>query len=195
LKNNEPASERKNKTRLTIARIVALVFVIAITVYIVYMPEQQAEQLESYGYVGIFLISILANATVIIPAPGLVIVFSMGAKFAPLLVGIAAGLGATIGELSGYLAGFSGQAVIEDQKRYDLMVKWMQKNGPLTITFLAFIPNPLFDLAGMVAGALKMKVHRFLFFALIGKILKMLLFAYAGAGILNAPWLENLITP
>jgi len=195
LKNNEPASERKNKTRLTIARIVALVFVIAITVYIVYMPEQQAEQLESYGYVGIFLISILANATVIIPAPGLVIVFSMGAKFAPLLVGIAAGLGATIGELSGYLAGFSGQAVIEDQKRYDLMVKWMQKNGPLTITFLAFIPNPLFDLAGMVAGALKMKVHRFLFFALIGKVLKMLLFAYAGAGILNAPWLENLITP
>lgn len=173
----------------------ALVFVIAITVYIIYMPEQQAEQLESYGYVGIFLISILANATVIIPAPGLVIVFSMGAKFAPLLVGIAAGLGATIGELSGYLAGFSGQAVIEDQKRYDLMVKWMQKNGPLTITFLAFIPNPLFDLAGMVAGALKMKVHRFLFFALIGKVLKMLLFAYAGAGILNAPWLENLITP
>jgi len=195
LKNNEDASEKKNKTGLTIARIASLIFVIAITVYIIYMPEEQANRLESYGYLGIFLISILANATVIIPAPGLVIVFSMGAKFAPLLVGIAAGLGATIGELSGYLAGFSGQAVIEDQKRYDQMVRWMQKNGPLTIAVLAFIPNPLFDLAGMVAGALKMNVFRFLFFALIGKVLKMILFAYAGAGILNAPWLENLMTP
>lgn len=195
MKSNAEPSEKKNKTGLTLARIVALIFVIAITVYIIYMPEEQAEKLESYGYIGIFLISILANATVIIPAPGLVIVFSMGAKFVPLLVGIAAGLGATIGELSGYLAGFSGQAVIEDQKRYDQMVRWMQKNGPLTIAVLAFIPNPLFDLAGMIAGALKMKVHRFLFFAMIGKILKMTLFAYAGAGILNAPWLENLLNP
>ena len=195
MKNNADAAEKKNKTGLTLARIVALIVVIAITVYIIYMPEEQAEQLESYGYIGIFLISILANATVIIPAPGLVIVFSMGAKFTPLLVGIAAGLGATIGELSGYLAGFSGQAVIEDQKRYDQLVRWMQKNGPLTIAVLAFIPNPLFDLAGIIAGALKMKVHHFLFFALIGKILKMLLFAYAGAGILTAPWLEILLNP
>ncbi len=85
--------------------------------------------------------------------------------------------------------------MIEDQKRYDQLVRWMQKNGPLTIAVLAFIPNPLFDLAGMVAGALKMNVFRFLFFAFIGKVLKMILFAYAGAGILNAPWLVKLLTP
>jgi len=195
LKSNGEADKKKKNLRLTIARIAALVFVIAITVYIVLLPEEQAEKLESYGYGGIFLISILANATVIIPAPGLVIVFSMGAVFNPFLVGIAAGLGATLGELSGYLAGFSGQAVIEDRKRYDQMSNWMQKNGPLTVAVLAFIPNPLFDLAGMIAGALKMNVFRFLFFAAIGKILKMLLFAYAGAGILSAPWLEKLLTP
>lgn len=191
----DPEPKGKTSLRLTIARIAALVFVIAITIYIIYMPEEQAQKLESYGYVGIFLISILANATVLIPAPGLVIVFTMGAKFSPLLVGLAAGAGATIGELSGYLAGFSGQAVIEDQKRYDQMVRWMEKNGPLTISVLAFIPNPLFDLAGMVAGALRMPIARFLFFALIGKTLKMLLFAYMGAGILNAPWLEKFLTP
>lgn len=193
MKNNTEEPEKRS-SGLTFARIAALLLVIAITVYIVLMPEEQAKKLESFGYVGIFLISILANATVIIPAPGLVIVFSMGAKFSPLLVGIAAGLGATIGELSGYLAGFSGQAVIEDQKRYDQMVGWMEKNGPLTIAILAFIPNPLFDLAGMIAGALKMPVIRFLAYVLIGKLFKMLLFAYAGAGVLNSPWLEKLLT-
>jgi uncharacterized membrane protein YdjX (TVP38/TMEM64 family) len=196
LKNNiESQPEKKNNLLLTIARVAALLFVIAITVYIIRMPEEQAERIESYGYVGIFLISILANATVLIPAPGLVIVFTMGAKFSPFLVGVASGAGATLGELSGYLAGFSGQAIIEDQKRYDQMVGWMQKNGPLTIMILAFIPNPLFDLAGMVAGALKMPVYKFLFWALIGKFFKMLIFAYAGAGVLSAPWLDRLLAP
>ena len=37
----------------------------------------------------------------------------MGAIFNPIGVAVAAGLGAAIGELSGYLAGFSGQGVVE----------------------------------------------------------------------------------
>jgi uncharacterized membrane protein YdjX (TVP38/TMEM64 family) len=193
LKNSDRATTPKPAT-LTLARVAALLFVIAITLYILFMPEEQADRLASYGYAGIFLISILANATVLVPAPGLVIVFSMGARFDPLLVGLAAGAGATLGELSGYLAGFSGQAVIENRERYDQMVRWMQKYGPLTISLLAFIPNPLFDLAGIVAGILKLPLLRFLVYAFIGKTPKMLLFAYLGAGILTAPWLEKLLT-
>ena len=175
--------------------MVAFSLVIAITVYIILLPEDRAEKLSSYGYLGIFIISILANATIIIPAPGFLIVMGMAAKFNPLIVATLAGLGATIGELSGYLAGFSGQAIIENQLRYEQVVKWMEKNGPLTISILAFIPNPLFDVAGMIAGAFRMPVLKFMFFALIGKVLKMVLFAYVGAGLLNAPWLEKLIAP
>ena len=51
----------------------------------------------------------------------------------------------------------------------------------LAILVLATIPNPLFDLAGMASGALRIPVTRFLFFCWIGKTIKMLLFAYAGA--------------
>ena len=195
MRNKNPESDPVRKPWQTIARVLALLFVILITIYILFLPEDQAKKIESFGYFGIFIISILANATVIIPAPGLVIVFGMGAKFSPLLVGIVAGLGATIGELSGYLAGFSGQAIIENQKQYDQIVGWMDKNGPLTISLLAFIPNPLFDIAGMISGAFRMPVLKFLFYASIGKILKMLIFAYAGAGILNAPWLAKLFGP
>ena len=56
----------------------------------------------------------------------------------------------------------------------------MEKYGDITILVLAFIPNPLFDLAGMVAGILKMPVWKFLIYCVIGKILKMMMFAYAG---------------
>jgi membrane protein DedA with SNARE-associated domain len=59
----------------------------------------------------------------------------------------------------------------------------MGKYGDITILLLAFIPNPLFDMAGMTAGALKMPIYRFLFWTLIGKTLKMMMFAYGGATI------------
>lgn len=191
----QPSPQNTHPVRTTLARIAALIFVVVITIYILYLPNDKAQKLQSYGYIGIFLISILANATVIIPAPGLLFVFGMGAKFSPLMVGLAAGVGAALGELSGYLAGFSSQAILEDRERYGQLVDWMNKNGPLTIMILAFIPNPLFDLAGMVAGALKMPVVKFLLFVAIGKILKMIVFAYAGAGILSLPWLNITPTP
>ena len=105
----------------------------------------------------------MAYATVLLPAPGIWIVFTMGAVFPPIGVALAAGAGAALGEISGYLAGFSGQAVIERAQMYDRLTVWMRKNGPLTIFFLAVIPNPIFDLAGVAARALKMRLPLFLF--------------------------------
>jgi membrane protein DedA with SNARE-associated domain len=194
LKSNDN-SNQSSDTLILVARVLALIFVIAVSVYIITIPEEQADRLEGYGYPGIFILSILSNATVLIPAPGLIIVFSMGARINPFWVGIAAGLGATIGELSGYLAGFSGQAIIENRQLYERMVTWMKKNGPLTVVSLAFIPNPIFDLTGIAAGALKMPIWKFLFWAMIGKIIKMLLTAYAGAGLFSIPWLNEMLSP
>jgi len=177
------SSERK----LTIARILALLVVIAISIYI-YSIRDQAEQLARYGYPGIFVLSILANATVLLPAPGVLFVFAMGAVFDPFWVAIASGAGAALGELSGYLAGFSGQAVVENKDYYERLRNWMEthrKLSDIAITVLAFIPNPLFDLAGMAAGTLKIHLIRFLFFCLIGKILKMMIFSYAGSSSIN----------
>jgi membrane protein YqaA with SNARE-associated domain len=181
-----------SKQRLTLARILALVLVVAISVYI-YSIRDQAQELARYGYPGIFLLSILANATVLLPAPGVLFVSVMGAVFNPFNVALAAGAGAAIGELSGYAAGFSGQAIVERVDLYERIHTWMTNNQRLSylaILLLAFIPNPLFDLAGIAAGTLKMPVTRFLFWCWVGKTLKMLLFAYAGASSLN--WLSNL---
>ena len=66
----------------------------------------------------------------------------------------------------------------------------MEKYGELTTLVLAFIPNPLFDLAGLIAGLLKMPLWKFLLYCVIGKILKMMMFAYAGDWVIN--FLENL---
>ncbi|MEA3327603.1 MAG: VTT domain-containing protein [Chloroflexota bacterium] len=172
------------KRTINIIRAVVLVGVIFLTVILV-LYREQIQGLKAYGYPGIFLFSILANATILIPIPGVIFTSAMGAIFNPLLVSIFAGAGAALGELSGYLAGFSGQAVVENSDRYEKVVRWMRKYGDVTILVLAFIPNPLFDLAGAVAGVLKMPVWKFLIFCVIGKILKMMMFAYAGDWVMH----------
>lgn len=172
--------KKKLSTRtLNIIRVIVLLAVIALTVFLVIIRDE-IQALKGYGYPGIFLFSILANATIFVPVPGVMFTSAMGAVFNPLFVSIAAGAGAALGELSGYLAGFSGQAVVEGSERYQRVVRWMEKYGDITILVLAFIPNPLFDLAGIIAGILKMPIWKFLIYCAIGKILKMIIFAYAG---------------
>ena len=176
--------------RIVALRVIALLAVIAITIFI-YSIRDQAEQLQAYGYPGIFILSLLSNATIILPAPGLAITFAAGGVFDPFWVGIAAGAGAALGELTGYLAGFSGQGVLEGTKVYERMEDLTRRYGNWTVLFLAIIPNPFFDVAGAAAGALRMPVSTFLLWATIGKIIKMWIFAYAGA--LSVDWLFQLL--
>lgn len=170
--------------RLILLRIMALFVVVALSVF-VFSIRDQAEELAVYGYPGIFVLSFLAYATVLLPAPGVAVVFTMGSIFNPVGVALAAGTGAALGELSGYLAGFSGQAVVELADVYERLTRWMNKNGSLTVFLLAAIPNPFFDLAGVAAGSLKMPVVRFFIFCWMGEVVKMGIFAFAGASTLD----------
>jgi len=181
--------QNQTETRKKWIRIAALIPVILFTVLVIIFRDE-VRKLQALGLPGIFLLSILANSTVIIPVPGVVLTTTMATVFPPVWVAFAAGSGAALGELTGYLAGFSGQVVIENRKYYQRVVEWMGKYGGWTILFLAFIPNPAFDMAGIVAGALKMPVHKFLLYCWVGKMLKMLVFALAGSGFIY--WLNNL---
>jgi uncharacterized membrane protein YdjX (TVP38/TMEM64 family) len=165
-------------------RLLALLFVIAISVYI-FSIRDRAQELEKYSYPGIFLISFMAYATVFLPAPGTAVVFAMGAVFNPLIVALVAGIGAALGELTGYLAGYSSQPVIERANVYQRMVSWLTKYGSIAVLILSAIPNPFFDITGLAAGALKMPVFKFLFLTWIGETIKMLVISYAGSSSLN----------
>lgn len=174
----------KPALRLKLARIFALFFVVGISVFI-FLFRDKAAQLAVFGYPGVFIIAFLAYATVLLPAPGIAIVFTMGGIFHPLGVTLAAGAGAALGELTGYIAGFSGQPAIEQADVYAKLSGWMSKNGPLTILIVSVIPNPFFDLAGIAAGAFKMPMPKFLLWCWIGETIKMAVFAFSGSQILN----------
>ncbi len=173
-------SKKNPNIKLVLIRVAALLLVIGISIFI-FLVRDQADKLVIYGYPGVFLISFMAYATVILPAPGLAVIFGLAGVLNPLAVGLVAGAGAAAGETVGYLAGYSGQAVIEKRQEYERIAAWMKKNAPATIFLLSVIPNPFFDLAGIAAGAFRIPIQKFLLYCWAGETLKMLFFAYLGS--------------
>jgi membrane protein YqaA with SNARE-associated domain len=161
-------------------RFLVVLLVLGISVAIFALREHFAS-LAAVGYSGIFLVSLLSSATIILPAPSLALVFAMGSALPWLPVGLAAGAGEALGELTGYAAGVGGRAVIEDRKAYERLKAWMEQRGDITIFVLSVIPNPFFDLAGIAAGTLRYPLWRFLLACWLGKTIKTTVVAWAGS--------------
>lgn len=181
-----PAAPSQQRLRLIqILTVIILIVAFTATILILFDPERRAQveaMLESPGgLIVLFFLSLLSNATLILPVPGIALTLIAGSIGNPLLVGIVAGAGQALGEMTGYLAGYSGQELIDSSPRYGRMAAWMRRYGALTIFILALIPNPIFDLAGIVAGALRMPWWLYLLSAGAGKIIKNVALAYAAS--------------
>ncbi|MFQ5647643.1 MAG: VTT domain-containing protein [Candidatus Aenigmatarchaeota archaeon] len=135
-----------------------------------------------WGYLGIFLVNLVGSASIIFPVPAFFVTFAMGAVFNPWLVGLAAAIGAALGELTGYLIGFAGKEVAEKKhsKWLKRAHKWAEKRGvfPLILVFAA-TPLPD-DVTGVIAGLIDYDWRKFLLAAFIGKLIMGLALAWGG---------------
>jgi len=145
------------------------------------------QALEGYGYLGAFLISILGGATIIIPVPMLAVVFALGGVMKyTWLVGIAAGIGETVGALTIYLTGHGGGSALYNSKHgkiqaaYERVMKLMEKRGSLTLFLLAAVVNPFFYPAALAAGALRFNMRKYFLICFVGKTIKGMTVVYAG---------------
>jgi len=161
--------------------ILGLVFILFLSVTI-FIFRDRFTDLQEYGYLGLFLISVIGNATIVLPVPVVITAFLGGGIFNPFWVAVIVSLGATIGELTGYIAGASGKYLIDENQKIEKVKKWMDKYGLWTLFILAAVPNPFFDLAGIVAGATKVPVYKYLIVVTLGKLIKFGMISYLGAG-------------
>jgi len=182
--------KRKGWLRRTLVPILTVIFVIAVIVslHLVYgrHPEKLVE-LKNYVYWGAFLISLIGNATIILPGAVLVILTNMGivlypitGPFGPVMVGLAGGVGAAIGEMTGYMVGYSGRGVVENSKLYLRLVAWVRRWGILTIFILSVVPF-FFDLVGIVAGALRFPLWKFVLVCWLGRTILYVVAVLLGA--------------
>lgn len=182
--DNRPTEGKRNRLKGRIVPLLTLLLVLAVMVVIFCFfrnyPEEVA-RLEGYGYLGAFLISLIFNATVILPAGNILVLAALGATLpSAVLVGLAGGAGATIGELTGYIAGYSGQAMVQRQKAYARIEHWVKRWGALTIFILSVVPF-FFDLAGIAAGVVRFPLWKFLIACWLGRTILYIIVALAGA--------------
>ena len=159
----------------------ALIVGVVIGVFLFFRSyPERIEALEGYGYTGVFLISVLLNATIVLPAGNFLVLATMGAILpSATLVGLAGGLGAAIGELTGYAAGYSGQAIVTRRRVYTRLKGWVERWGMLTIFILSVVPF-VFDLAGIAAGVMRFPLWKFFLACWLGRTILYLIIAWGG---------------
>ena len=167
-----------NKERLL--KLLAIFSVLILLVTIVSLRELLPHH-RSIGYAGVFILSFASSASLLFPVPGIAAVCAasgIGGLF-PLWVILLASLAESMGELTGYLIGFSGRGFIENYYYYPRIERWMERRGWLVLIVVSSIPNFLFDIIGVAAGTLRYPIRRFLWAVWIGKIIKCTTIAYA----------------
>jgi membrane protein YqaA with SNARE-associated domain len=170
------------------------------------------DRIEGFGYASVFLMNLASTATFFFPVPGLtaaaqaLIATEGDHARLPWIVGMAGGLGMAIGEITAYYAGLLGSELVRGRElpgprrfhgainRMVAGVNFMMKRwGMATLFVLSAIPNPLFEVAGLTAGSVRMQFRRFFVSVTAGKIVRGIGIAYYGADFLDAvrhilPW-------
>ena len=183
--NNKPAGvNRRRWLRQRLIPLLILLVVMAIVAVVFYLYQahpEKIDELQQFGYLGAFIISVTLNATLVLPAGNFVVMAAFGATLpSATLVGLVGGLGAAIGEITGYVAGYSGQSMIQRRKVYQRLERWVKKWGTLTIFLLSIAPL-FFDLAGLAAGALRFPFWKFFIATWLGRTILYIGIAWAGA--------------
>ncbi len=196
ISHNQQARVKKvGRLRKNFIPLLTLFLVIAITVGIFLYWERLAE-LKNYAYWGAFLISLIGNATVILPGAVLPILSAMGivlypatGPIGPIIVGLAGGIGAAMGEMTGYMVGYSGREIVKRSKIYRRVEGWMRRWGAVTIFVLSLVPF-FFDLVGIAAGVLRFPPWKFFLLCWSGRTL-----LYVGFILLATIWGWETLLP
>jgi membrane protein DedA with SNARE-associated domain len=145
------------------------------------------EDVEKWGYPGLFVIALLRSASVLIPVPGGGITFAGGAVLdgafglpAPLLVGLTVAVAESIGEFTGYGAGLGGSRMLEARASYQRVKSWIRQRAALTIFGMSMLPSPMFDVAGLAAGASRVPIRIFYPAMFSGKLVRGVIVATLG---------------
>ena len=179
---SEVTGDKKGGLKKRIIAVLAVLLVVAISVVLFIFSQHYPDKVKefgSYGYLGVFIGNLISSATVILPVPGVLVLFPLVVNLNPLLVALVGATGGIIGEITGYMAGYGGQAIINKGRMYQRVEGWMKKWGVWTIFVFAFAPFLLFDIAGLVAGALRYPLWKFMLVGWIGKSLKYIGLVYA----------------
>ena len=169
--------------RLRVVPALGLLAVVVLSVALLFVPIDY-KALGNYGYLGVFLVTLLATGALVLPVPYLAVIARAGAFLDPTLVALLAGSGAALGEMTGYLVGYTGRSLLPRSRWYVLVERGVVRLGWLIILVASAVPNPFFDAVGIIAGATRMPVWMFLLSCFVGKAVRFWVIASLGQSLL-----------
>ena len=142
------------------------------------------------AYAIVFGVTLLCNASILVPAPFYIsTMVAVASQWDPIIVALVASVASTLGEMTGYYAGYLGKriAITRDIAGYSRFVDWVNRYGVLAIFLFSLQPILPFDIAGLTAGASRLPLWKFLLPCWAGKFPKYIVFCYFG------PWLFHFL--
>jgi len=183
---------REKAVRTALIIIVVLALVILFAALSIAIPKISRNVWKNIGYPGISLLSFIGAGSVIIPIPYTVILFGIAPAFNPLLLAIAAGLGAAGGELVGYGLGYAGRHAVGKKRRrqLDAMLSIFERFGMPAVFIFALSPLPD-DLLFIPLGLMHYSLWKAFTACIAGKFAMSLIIAHVGkaAGKLFDNWM------
>ena len=157
--------------------------------YLVRYFNISIERLASTAYLVVFGITLLCNAAILVPVvyPHLTIMIAAAGYWDPFIIALVASVAGALGEITAYYAGYLGKRIVqlENAPGYGRLVGWMERYGLWGIFFISLQPILPVDVAGLLAGASKIPLWKFLLPCWAGKLGKYLLACYLGGAVLS----------
>ncbi|HYH21155.1 MAG TPA: DedA family protein [Azospirillum sp.] len=172
------------------------------------MTDWLVQIMHSMGYVGIFLLLVLARVVPPVPAETVIPLAGIGAatgEYHLLGIAVAGGLGSLAGQLVWYLPSrlwtpeklkrflkCYGHWLTIRPKQVERATRWFQKRGGIAVLLVQPLPG-LRTLISIPAGACRMPVWRYSLASATGSILWTLLLAWSGYMMSTWPGIHALV--
>jgi len=179
-----------HRSRFTLRQKVAATIWLSVFIVVAMVAFQDTlAHLGSWGYLGAFLINGISSATIVLPAPGGAIVLFMAPDYQPMLLGLAAGLGGTMGSLTSYLVGAHARPTLQSRRNYSLASRIMNRFGSVILLTATLLPISPGDFAGILAGISRYPLWKYVMYVGIGSVVKMTIMIYAATT--SLVWLQG----
>jgi len=170
-----------NQTSRT-QKVVAVLAVAALNIALLVAPIDYSS-LKGIAYPGAFLITLIANAAVVLPVPYIPIVMHIARTADSIvLVVLLAALGSALGESVAFAVGRVEKELLDGHPWFEKLRGFFchEKRAFFFLLFFAMPLNPVFDLGGFGAGALGVRFRTFFVAVMLGRIVRFSLIAYLG---------------
>ena len=189
-----PETEEEHRQRrrvVLVIQLVTLVAVLGVSVAAIPLADDLMRN-QTEGYLALFVAAVLSGALFMLPGFGWAAIGAFAIAFEnwwlPAIIGTT---GQVIGEMYSYFLGYTGSRWIQRNRRYFRIQGFLRIHGFVTILVLAATPNPIFDIAGAVAGAVRFGWQRFIVASWLGRLAKNV--AISALAILGADVILDII--